>query len=345
MTATSIPVTFPNRDGLQLFGVLHQPERPRHPDTAILLLSPGVKMRVAPYRLYTKMAARFVALGYPVLRFDFHGLGDSEGTAPEALLADLYGATQVGRYVADTIAAMDWMQRTYGTTRFIASGLCGGALTGMLAAQRDPRIASLVGLSIPVILDGSNIDASKYMTDAQLAGTRRRYLRKFMLWDPAVWRSWVRFFSFQSHYSLILKSVAKPFVSRLRRGAPPAAAAATPAAAAPEAAPPDNTNPHFAPALLRMLATSRPVFLIFAETDRLLWEFDVKFLQRHRASIDRHARWFEMHVTKQANHIFSFAEWQEDMLDQCCRWLERHGGTAERAGAAAGAAAVAAASH
>ncbi|MGH9350511.1 MAG: alpha/beta hydrolase [Vicinamibacterales bacterium] len=340
MNAHTIPVTFPNKDGLRLFGVLHQPAVPRDPGVAILLLSPGVKMRVAPHRLYNKMAARFVALGYPVLRFDFHGLGDSEGEAPDTLLADLYGATQVGRYIADTIAAMDWMHQQYGTSRFIASGLCGGALTGLLAAQRDPRITSLLGLSIPVILDGSTIDASKYMTDAQLKGTRLRYLRKFRLWDPDVWHSWVRFFSFQSHYSLILKSMAKPLLARLRRAAPVAPATAE----APEAKAADNTNPYFAPALLRMVSTGRRVFLIFAETDRLLWEFDVKFLQRHRAAVERHADWFEMHVTKQANHIFSFGEWQEDMLDQCCRWLERSGGE-RRAAAPASAIPVGVPSH
>lgn len=320
MNTLPTPVTFLNKDGQRLFGVLHRPERPRDPDTAILLLSPGVKMRVAPHRLYPKMAARFVALGYTVLRFDFHGLGDSEGHAPEPLLADLYGATQVGRYVADTVAAMDWMQRTYGTSKFIASGLCGGALTGLLTAQRDPRITSLLALSIPVILDGSNIDASKYMTDAQLKGTRGRYLRKFKVWDPAVWRSWVRFFSLQSHYSLILKSIAKPLVSRLR------AARVTPAEAAPHPVQTDNTNPHFAPALLRMLSTSRRVFLIFGEADRLLWEFEDKFMQRHREAVNRHARLFNLHVTRQANHIFSFGEWQEEILEQCCRWLAHEDG-------------------
>jgi uncharacterized protein len=320
MAAKIIPVTFPNKDGHQLFGMLHQPERVRDPKVAILLLSPGVKMRVAPYRLYTKMAERFVALGYPVLRFDFHGLGDSGGTAPEPLLADLYGATQVGRYVADTVCAMDWMQHSYGTTKFIASGLCGGALTGLLAAQRDERITSLLGLSIPVILDGSNIDASKYMTDEQLKRTRLKYLRKLRLWDPVVWRSWARFFSFQSHYSLILKSVAKPLLA-LVRPAPPADAAA--AARANE---PDNTNPHFAPSLLRMVSSARRVLLLFAETDRLLFDFEAKFMQRHRAAVERHGASFEMHVTKQANHIFSFSEWQEDMLDRACQWLERDGG-------------------
>lgn len=311
------PVTFLNKNGLRLFGLLHQPERPRHPGVAILLLSPGVKMRVAPHRLYNKMARRFVELGYPVLRFDFHGLGDSEGEAPEALLADFYGATQVGRFIDDTIVAMDWMQQHHDTTRFIVSGLCGGALTGLLAARRDPRIISLLGLSIPVILDGSNIDASKYMTDAQLAGTRNRYLGKLRLWDPVVWRSWVRFFSLQSHYSLILKSLTRPLAARFGQKARPAAAPA------PEAQPADNTNPHFAPSFLGMLESSRKVCLIFAEADRLLFEFEDKFMARHRARVEAFPDLYQSHVTSQANHIFSFGEWQEDMLAYSCRWLEQ----------------------
>lgn len=314
MTAKTIPVTFPNRDGLRLFGVFHQPARPRDGNVAVLLLSPGVKMRVAPHRLYNKMAARFVELGYPVFRFDFHGLGDAEGEAPESLLADLYGATQVGRYIDDTVAAMDWLQEQYGVSRFVASGLCGGALSGLLTAARDPRIVALLGLSIPVILDGSNIDASKYMTDAQLKGTRLRYLRKLRLWDPEVWRSWRRFLTFQSHYSLVIRALAGPLKARLRRSAPPPDHDATP--------PRDNTNPHFAPALFGMLRSSRPISFVFAETDRLLFDFDVKFLQRHRPALAPHGHLFDMHVTPQANHIFSMPEWQQDMLAHCTNWLE-----------------------
>lgn len=314
MPSQTLPVTFLNKDGLRLFGMLHQPDHPRRTDAAVLLLSPGVKMRVAPHRLYNKMADRFVALGYTVLRFDFHGLGDSEGEAPETHLADLYGATQMGRYVGDTIAAMDWMQQTHGTTRFTAAGLCGGALTGLLAAERDNRITSLLGLSIPVILDGSNIDATKYMTDAQLHGTRAMYIRKLRLWDRAVWRSWIRLVTGKSEWRLIARLVTEPVLARLRRTAPPNAVETS--------EPRDNTNPRFAPAFLRMVSTSRPVFLIFGETDRLFAEFEAKFMRRHSAALDRYASCYDVHVTRQANHIFSFPEWQQDMLDQCCHWLD-----------------------
>ena len=190
-----------------------------------------------------------------------------------------------------------------------------------------------MGLSIPVILDGANIDASRYMTDAQLKGSRSRYLRKLRLWDPQVWRSWMRFFTLQSHYSLIVRSVSTPLKKRLR---------GTEAREQPAVAP-DNTNPLFAPAFKAMVSTSRPVLLVFAETDRLLWEFEAKFMQRHRAAVEQNAAWYRFHVTRQANHIFSFADWQRDMLDQCCQWLNDHvvrpttdaAATSSRAGATA----------
>ena len=327
--STAIPVTFQNKEGLRLFGILHQPAKPREGAETILILSPGVKMRVAPHRLYVKLAERFVAMGHPVLRFDFHGLGDAEGAAPETLLADFYCATQFGRYVDDTVAAMDWMQRTYGTRRFIAAGLCGGALTGLLTAANDARIVALCAISIPVILDGSNRDAARYMTSSQLTDIRTGYWRKLR---GAEWRSWVRLLTFRSDFRMIARTLFAPVQARIRR--------AQPAKAEPENAQtgvqPDNTNPLFAPAFRSMVSTSRQVLLVFAESDRLFWEFEEKFLRRHGPALERYAASYRVHVTPQANHIFSSSAWQDDLFEQCCRWLgERAAGTGQRAASAA----------
>ena len=309
---TATPITFQNREGLRLFGMLHQPAAPREGAETVLILSPGVKMRVAPHRLYVKLAERFVSMGHPVLRFDFHGLGDSEGGAAEALLADFYGATQLGRYVGDTIAAMDWMQRTHGTRRFIAAGLCGGALTGLLTAANDTRIVALCAISIPVILDGSDRDAARYITASQLTAMRTGYWRKLRL---AEWRSWMRLLTFRSDFRMIGKTLLAPIYARIRRST-------SPAKDAPTAVHADNTNPLFAPAFRNMVTTSRPVLLVFAESDRLFWEFEEKFLQRHGRTLERYAAWYRVHVTPQANHIFSSSEWQEDLFEQCSRWLD-----------------------
>lgn len=314
MTSEVFPVTFQNRDGLRLFGMVHRPVKSCASGATIILLSPGVKMRVAPHRLYLDMADRFASLGYTVLRFDFYGLGDSEGEAEEEYLADLYGAVQVGRYINDTIAAMDWMESTHEAKKFIVAGLCGGAITGLLAAVRDRRIVGLLGLAIPVILDGSRIDFKKYMTDAQLNATRDGYLGKLV--DPGAWRSWLRFLTFRSDYRLILRSLLKPLAAKLHKTHPIAPVQV-------QQEPADNTNPYFAQAFRQMVSTARPICLIFSEMDRLYWEFERKFVERNRPMLDSHRAWYEVHITKSANHIFSFREWEEDMLDRCAEWLTR----------------------
>jgi hypothetical protein len=172
----------------------------------------------------------------------------------------------------------------------------------------------LLGLAVPVILDGSGIDFTKYMTDTQSNGMRDDYIQK--LWTLGAWRSWVRFLTFQSDYRLIARLLVKPVLSRFRP-----AMSAPPVSRQSEGA--DNTNPYFAPAFRQMVSTSRHVYLIFAGTDRLYYEFEKKFVEHHRVELGSYGSWYEVHVTKDANHIFSFREWEEDMLDQCSRWLRR----------------------
>lgn len=316
------PVTFLNKGGLRLFGMLHRPAVPCASGVAVILLSPGVKMRVAPHRLYLDMAERFVSLGYPVLRFDFYGLGDSEGEATEELLADLYGAIQVGRYIGDTMAAMDWMERQLGISRFILSGLCGGAITGLLTGAQDNRVVGLLGLAIPVTLDGSHIDHKRYITEAQLMGARNHAFATAL--KPSAWDSWVRFLTFRSNYQLIFRSLLKPLLDRVRpeRVEPQSQPTLTVA---------DNTNPHFAPAFFKVLSTSHKIYLVFPEVDRHWNEFEEKFVERHRTALEAYRGSYDVHVTKRSNHIFSFPEWEEDMLTQCCQWLR----SLETAGGAA----------
>ena len=60
MRHNRLAVTFPNRQGLGMFGVLHLPASGANTDLAVILLSPGVKMRVGPQRLYCTMTERLL---------------------------------------------------------------------------------------------------------------------------------------------------------------------------------------------------------------------------------------------------------------------------------------------
>lgn len=311
LNASVRPVAFENPLGHTLVGILHEPTGARR-DCAVVLLAAGVKARIGPHGLYRRLTDMLVARGFPVLRFDFWGLGDSEGTASEPLLPDLYGSVSCGRFIDDTQAAVSFACKACGVERVVLAGLCGGAITGVLAGARDRRVAGLLGLGLPVSVDGSNVDKVKYMSVGQLEGIRGKYFRK--LADP---RSWVRLLSLKTDFRLLYRSLTasvKPAPARATKEAP----------AASPAPPDDNLNPYFRPSLLSMLGDKRPVMLIFSETDRLYWEFREKFVQRYAFDPDAHRGTLEIATVKDANHVFTFTEWQQDMLARSGAWLDAH---------------------
>jgi alpha-beta hydrolase superfamily lysophospholipase len=321
------PVTFTNRRGERLVGIVHPPAAGEG-DTAVVLLSPGVKTRVAPHRLYNKLTETLVAQGVWVFRFDFYGLGDSEGEVDEPYLADLYGSVALGRYVDDTNDAIEWMARTYPVQRFVVGGLCGGAITGLLATRGDRRVAGLIGFGLPIMVEGRGIDKVAQMTGGQLARVRQGYLRK--LADP---RAWARLLTFQTDLRLLKRAFQRP-------PAPPVASVAvatagTPAAAAPP--PTSNVNPHFAPAFFEAADRGMRMLLVFSETDRLWWEFEEKFLRIHPGVLERYADRVKVSVVPEANHIFTLEAWQEDVKRRLAAWLDAEigAGTAVAVGRAA----------
>jgi len=308
--SNTYPVTFDNQDGVRLHGIMHEPDAAIRKPVAILLLSPGVKMRVAPHRLYNKMAARLVELGYPVFRFDFYGLGDAEGDVEEAMLADLYGSIQIGRYVGDTRAAMQWVSEKYDIERFLLAGLCGGAITGLLTAKGDARVEGLLGLGIPVILDSAKMDKSRFLTDGEMNSLHQRYIRK--LFSP---KYWLRLLTFQSDYKVIWRILKRKLM-------PPKEAPAD--AKKVQGEPDDNTNPLFAPAFFDMVDSGRKILFIFSGSDRLDWEYEDKFVRRYAERLKQHEPHFKVTTIPEANHILSMSEWQQVMLDQSTDWLNRH---------------------
>lgn len=303
-----VPVHFRNDEGQQLVGMLHLPDVPAAGRPCILLLSPGVKMRVAPHRMYNKMADTFAREGFAVLRFDFAGLGDAEGEIEHAQLSHVYNNIQLGRFVGDTRAALDWLQAEHGFGRFIAGGLCGGAITGLLTAEHDRRIVGLLALGIPVVLDAGDGKWSEHLTRGQLDHLRQGYLRK--LRDPA---SWLRLLSFKSDYRVIWKSVRRLFERKPPRSAVPPV----------NGQPADNTNPKFAPAFFAMVESGRPMLHIFSGSDRLAAEFKEKFEERHSGRLAEYQDQVDIHVIDKANHILAHPDWFNEMLAVSCDWLRR----------------------
>jgi uncharacterized protein len=313
MPSNITPVVFANEDGNRLFGVLHTPATNLAPEIAIVLLSPGIKSRVAPHRLYVKLARRLCEAGFLVLRFDFYGLGDAEGELQETLVADVYASVAAGRYLHDTVAAMNWLQQEHHISKFVLAGLCGGAITGLFAGAQDPRVISLVGLGIPVTQYSEGASRYQFLTEQELDHFRRNYFKRAMNW-----KSWVRLLTLRSDYKVMTKALLVPAKRIWQRHAPPAAAAtAAPSDAA------GNTNPHFSRAFFAMLGRSRKMLLVFGESDRLYWEFDEKFYRRSASALDQYRAQFDIELVKGARHVFEAREQQEELFAKILDWLAR----------------------
>ncbi len=303
-------VSFRNPEGLLLHGTLHTPsgDAPRG-RPAVVLMSPGVKMRVGPGRLYVPITDLLTARGHTVLRFDFFGLGDSEGELPEAMLVDVYGQTEVGRFAADAEAALRWL-RARGHDRFIVGGLCGGAVTALYGAVRDPGVEALISIGMTVTIASDAVRPASQLTMADLEERRRGYLRR--LTDPAAW--W-RLLTFQSEFGVILRS----FLGRRARPAAGAGEAAAPALTPEQLA---NVNPLFPPAFFAFLERGGRALMLFGEKDRVFSEYQEKFVALHAGRLARHADQVTQHVVPGANHVMSRGDWQAEMLDVMGRWLE-----------------------
>lgn len=303
------PVRFANARGEMLHGMLHAPPPALRRGVCILLLSPGIKGRVGPHRLYLKLAGPLAAAGFHVLRFDYYGLGDSEGTLGERVMADMYNSIQGGRYVDDTIAAMDWMAKHHGISRFVGSGLCGGSISALLTAQADRRVDSLLGIGLPSTLEGGQQNFDRFITRGQLRREGQSYLRKLL--RPEAWK---RFLSGKSGYRLIARAVTELVLPKKAK-APPAAAADGVT---------DNANPLFAPAFRAMLAARRPILLHFSSGDRHRFNFGEKFEERFADAIARIGHPYELQLIEGANHVLSDPRWIDQLLATSLAWLDRH---------------------
>lgn len=110
-----------------LFGVLARPKSVATRPT-VLLLNAGSIHHVGPHRLYVRLARELAALGHPVLRFDFEGIGDSVRRAP-GRENHPYSPTAM----ADLAQAIEALRRDPGCTRFVVMGVCSGAYNSFQA--------------------------------------------------------------------------------------------------------------------------------------------------------------------------------------------------------------------
>jgi len=138
-------VTLPERavffpaGGETLFGVFAPAERPSIGDLAVVVLPEAIPSGMRGESAVVVRLARAVAdAGYPTLRLDYHGVGESTGPLPVA--------RRGAPFLDDLDGAIEWL-RDQGYRRFVVAGSCFGAHTALLAVPGRPHILGVALLS------------------------------------------------------------------------------------------------------------------------------------------------------------------------------------------------------
>jgi dipeptidyl aminopeptidase/acylaminoacyl peptidase len=130
-----LPAAFLGPYGV-LRGILHRPAAP-NPAPGIVMLHGFTGNHVEDQFLYVQAARYLADQGFAVLRFDFFGSGDSDGT---------FDQFTVHTEVADAARAVEWLGQRPGVdpNRIGLIGLSlGGCVTALLAGQ-DPHVKAAV---------------------------------------------------------------------------------------------------------------------------------------------------------------------------------------------------------
>lgn len=118
--------------GNRLVGLIHVPRAPA--TQAVIILVGGPQYRVGAHRQYIHLARHLAENGIAAMRFDWTGIGDSEGDYPG--FTDLSG---------DFGAALDCLTKRLPELREISLwGLCEGASAILIDGVRDPRITGAI---------------------------------------------------------------------------------------------------------------------------------------------------------------------------------------------------------
>ncbi|MBT9458030.1 MAG: hydrolase 1, exosortase A system-associated [Burkholderiaceae bacterium] len=117
----------------RLLGILARPEGPS--STGVVIIVGGPQYRVGSHRQFVLLARRLAEAGHAVLRFDYRGMGDSEGSP-----RDFESVSD------DVAAAIDTLQGHIPTIKKVVLwGLCDAASAALLYCHqtRDARVAGL----------------------------------------------------------------------------------------------------------------------------------------------------------------------------------------------------------
>jgi pimeloyl-ACP methyl ester carboxylesterase len=329
-------VNFTSREGISLYGVLYLPDGREASNLAFVFSHGGLIGMNGAYRFHTRLARRFAAEGFPCLCFDPHGMGRAHGSHDGKDRVILFREINRGLLADDVGDAVAFLQRKIGGINVALFGVCGGAITNIIAHGRYDNVNASIQLSVPVMLPALTGGIVRMS-----AGFAKFYLGMYVkkIFNP---KAWWRFVSLQSDYEKIfkaLKAAAGGVFARLGlKGRSGAATKNSPLHQArkrtkrtsrpsPEGEVPQPTpdeglrfNDAYLEAYRSIISRGDRIVFFYGENDNFKWEFNNEFAEKYPEDLEAGKGLITIEEIKQANHMYTLREWQDQIGDFCLKW-------------------------
>lgn len=271
-------------DGDRLVGIIAQPERPT--ETGVVIIVGGPQYRAGSHRQFTLLARHLAEQGIASIRFDYRGMGDSEGEMRnfEVIDADIHAAID---------ALMAQMPRI---KKVVLWGLCDAASAALYYGPTDTRVAGMVLLNPWV------------HTEAGAARARLKHYYLARLMSKAFWAKLLSGkVSIGASVGDLAKSAGK--------------AAASPGIAAMPADPRHGSSGYIDRMLESFKQFRGETQCVLSGQDLTAQEFIALIENDKNWRNTLRRKKILLETITDANHTFSSSPWREKVARQTCQWL------------------------
>jgi exosortase A-associated hydrolase 1 len=269
----------------RLVAIATQPETPA--ETGVLIVVGGPQYRAGSHRQFTLLARQLAGQGIASMRFDYRGMGDSEGDMRnfEAIEADIKAAIDA------------FIKQAPEVRRIVLWGLCDAASAVLYYAHTDARVTGLTLLN-PWVHSPSG---------AARARLKYYYLSRLMQ------RSfWIKLLSGQ----IQLGKSAQDLASATRLAAPDTAIAAP--------ADPRHGSPGYVERMFEGLKQFKGnILFLLSGNDLVAREFIELARQDKRWTRILSSPKVSIEQISEANHTFSSRAWRDQVGQWTARWINK----------------------
>lgn len=270
----------------RLVGIITQPEHPA--ETGVVIVVGGPQYRAGSHRQFTLLARQLAGQGIASIRFDYRGMGDSEGDMRNFENIDL-----------DIRSAISNLMTHVPQIRQVALwGLCDAASAALYYGHTDPRVKGLVLLNPWV------------HTEASAARARIKHYYLARLLSKAFW---AKLFTGKVKMGASIAEFATS--ARIAREPQTKATAI------------HSDTRHGKPGYIERMRKGMQnytgkVLIILSGNDLTAQEFlDLVTNDKHWNILSNRSQVQHVHLSD-ANHTFSSCIWRDQVHETTCRWIK-----------------------